>query len=169
MRIFLIGMPGSGKSTIGRYLAESLNLPLFDLDKLIEQSINKSITELFDEVGENGFRQLEKEILDKLIADQARGVISAGGGTPCFYDNLKTMKEEGKTIYIDVPLETLVARTERSSKRPLLQGNPREKIEELLKSRQDIYRQADIVILTKGRESLDVAREITDLFERFRT
>lgn len=163
MRIFLIGMPGSGKSTIGRYLSALLGWPVLDLDKTIEQDSGKSIPEIFKESGENHFRKLEREALDKVIKEQSRAIISTGGGVPCFYDNLERMQEAGKTIYIEVPLETLIARTAKSDKRPLLAGNRERKISQLLKDRQDDYRKADYIITTGGKDSQAVAQEIATL------
>ena len=97
MRLFLIGMPGSGKSTIGRYLAESLGLPVYDLDKLVEAAAGKSIPDIFANEGENRFRELEKEVLREVIANHPKGIISTGGGAPCYFDNFAKMQQAGKT------------------------------------------------------------------------
>lgn len=165
MRIFLIGMPGSGKSTIGRILSESLDLAVYDLDKLIEEEAGMSIPEIFQVGGEEGFRLREKRALQAIIKEKSAGIISTGGGAPCFYDNLEQMQKAGRTVYIDVPLETLIARTTKTSKRPLLQGNHEERIAQLLTEREYIYKQAEIVFETAGRDSSEVAREIAAYFK----
>ena len=101
--------------------------------------------------------------MQQVIAEHETGVISTGGGAPCFFDNLQMMQQAGKTVYIEVPVETLIARTSKSSKRPLLFGDTAQKITSMLKEREEVYKEADIVFETNGRDSLDVAREIADL------
>ena len=169
MRIFLIGMPGSGKSTIARYLSEALGMPIYDLDKLIEAKAGKTIPMIFDQVGEEGFRQLEQEALGRLIDEHEQGIIATGGGAPCFFDNLDRMKRAGKTVYLEAPLATLIARTSRSAKRPLLKESPADKVTKLLDQREAIYRQADIVFSTQGRDSLEVARDLAELLAELKT
>jgi shikimate kinase len=165
MQIFLIGMPGSGKSTIGRYLSESLALPVYDLDKLIEQEAAMSIPEIFETKGEEEFRLKEQQVLIEVIKNRQSGIISTGGGAPCYFNNLELMQAAGTTIYIDVPLNKLIERTTQTSKRPLLQGNHIERITNLLKDREEIYNKAEIVIKTKGKDSSDIAKEISALLK----
>ena len=162
MRIFLLGMPGSGKSTIGRYLSQQSNLQVIDLDKIIEQEEGQSITEIFKTTGEQKFRQLERDCLRKVIDENSSGIVSCGGGTPCYYNNMELMKSNGQTIYIDVPVETLITRTSKSTKRPLLQGDVSAKISELLREREFYYKQAEEIFETKGLDSSVVAKEIAD-------
>ena len=121
------------------------------------------ISQIFAEQGEEGFRKLEHEALQIVIEKYPRAIVSTGGGAPCFFDNLEKMKRAGRTVYVDVPLKTLITRTSKSSKRPLLQGNHEEQITALLKERERIYNKADIVFSTNGRDSLEVAREIANL------
>lgn len=163
MRFFLIGMPGSGKSTIGRHLAEILGLPVVDLDKLIEEEAGQAIPDIFNEWGEDHFRNLEREALKRLITQSTEAIVSTGGGAPCFFDNFAEMKKAGKTIYIDVPLPTLIERTAKSSKRPLLIDDPVGKITALLNKREAIYKQADLIFSTQGRASDQVAGELAQL------
>jgi len=165
MRIFLVGMPGSGKSTVSKQLAILANLNFIDLDKVIEQDAGKSITEIFEITGEEGFRKLEQKALRKVIADHENIIISCGGGTPCFFDNLSLMKKHGKTIYINVPEKILLERTSKSSKRPLLVGNHAEKLSALLRDREKYYKQADILLNTNGSESSEVARKIHSILQ----
>lgn len=119
-RIFLIGYMGAGKSTIGRSLAKSLNLTFYDLDYFIESRYKKSISQIFEEEGEIGFRKIENSIL-KEVGELEDIVVATGGGTPCFYDNMAYMKEQGQTVYLNASPEALTNRLALAkSKRPLI-------------------------------------------------
>ena len=146
--IFLVGMPGSGKSTVGRLVAEKLGLDFYDLDAEIEKSQGRTITAIFAEDGEDLFRKTEAEILRNTIANKSAIVIAAGGGTPCFYDGIKVMNESGVTVYLETPIEMLISRTKRKQHRPLLSENHAEKMRNLLSTRQDCYAQANYVLNT---------------------
>ncbi len=89
MRIFLIGMPGAGKSTLGQQTAIALNLDFHDLDVLIVEKTGMEITEIFRERGEEYFRKIEAKILKEVVQDQDDFVMATGGGTPCFYQNIE--------------------------------------------------------------------------------
>lgn len=107
--IFLVGMPSSGKSTIGRDLAKLLSYQYVDLDALIESSEGKSIATIFAENGEDYFRAREKELLQAILPDQ-RQVIATGGGAPCFFDNMSFIKQNGISIFLDVSVDEIVKR-----------------------------------------------------------
>ena len=120
--VFLVGFMGSGKSFWGGRLADALEVPFYDLDALIVERSGKSISDIFAALGEQGFRELERDYLLELL-DQPPAVISTGGGTPCFFDNMQQMNRRGKTIYLEIPLEVLVQRLEKGKhKRPLIAG-----------------------------------------------
>lgn len=118
--IFLVGLPGSGKSTVGRQLAQRLQTSFIDLDHKIEEDAGLSVRQIFSQFGEEHFRQLEREALLDVINKFKNTVVATGGGTPCFFDNMKVIKERGLSVFIDVPVSELISRinaTERD-KRP---------------------------------------------------
>ena len=148
-RIFIIGYMGSGKTTIGKRLARSLSLSFVDLDAYIENKYRKTVSTLFAEKGEDGFRKIENQSLRE-VAEFEDVVISTGGGTPCFFDNMEVMNRAGVTIYLeaypeDLADHLLVSKTVR----PLIAGKPREElipfITEHLACREYYYRKAQIV------------------------
>lgn len=150
--IFLVGYMGSGKTTLGRKLARSLGLDFVDLDELIVSRTGRSIPEIFQAEGEEGFRALEAEVLRSLGGSAAPAVVSVGGGTPCFHDNMAWMNAHGRTIYLRLSTAALWHRLEQSDvkKRPVLQGLRgealREFIEEKLAEREPYYLQAHYTI-----------------------
>lgn len=143
-------MPGSGKSTLGKQLAEKLEWGFLDLDDLIEKMEGRKISQIFDQDGEDRFREIEKERLDTLLDVDGDLVISCGGGTPCFYDNMRRMNESGITVFLDTSLEVLLERTKNETHRPLLEENKEEKLTKLLKNRLPFYRQAEIQLKDKA-------------------
>ena len=122
MRIFLVGFMGCGKSTLGKKLAHSLDHKFIDLDQYIEDEEGRTIQQIFDEDGEDYFRKLERVYLHRVI-DEENVVISTGGGTPCYFDNMEQMNDYGKTIYVNMHPKALIPRLKNSSQlRPLLKG-----------------------------------------------
>ena len=148
MRIFLTGMPGSGKSTSGKMLADKLDYPFVDLDNVIEAREGTTISSIFEQKGEDYFRKLESESLKLTIEANQKLVLSTGGGTPCFLDNLELMKNYGKVIFLDIPLKVLAERLQKEIHRPLLQTDKElnERLEELYNQRIGVYRQADYIV-----------------------
>ena len=121
-RIFLIGYMGSGKTTLGRAYAHSCGLGFIDLDWYVEERMHKTISELFAERGETGFRETERNMLHE-VGEFEDVVIACGGGTPCFFDNMDYMNSRGETLFLDTPVEVLVERLRRGREsRPLLAG-----------------------------------------------
>ena len=153
-RIFLVGLPGAGKSTVGEYLAKELNYSFYDLDTRIEREVSKTIAEIFEENGEPYFRKIESEQLLQLGHEKI--VVATGGGTPCFYDNMNWMCQNGLTIFLNPGLEIISHRISKQAHRPLIGEDKEKSLKELLKKRIPLYNQA-------GMESnLSEPREIMD-------
>jgi shikimate kinase len=150
MKIVLVGMPGSGKSTIGKVLARRLNLPFIDLDQLIEKETQRKISEIFSKEGEGHFRDLETEFLNKILDKSEGFVLSTGGGTICFNDNLEMINLKSISIYVDVPLEDIKSRLQKdkANRRPMFagldEGEMMMKLISLFAERKKYYEQAKI-------------------------
>ena len=160
---------GSGKTTLGRALAKELGLTFIDLDNYIELRRCKSINRIFEESGEDGFRTIERNLLHE-VCEFENVVISAGGGTPCFFDNIDYMNAQGTTIYLQVSNERLLERLRiAKSRRPLLKDKNDEEIkafiEEQLARREKYYLQADY---TFASDRLEDKEQIAESVARFR-
>ena len=145
-RIFLIGYMGAGKTTLGRALAEETGLQFIDLDCHIEKRYCKTISQIFAEKGEEEFRNIEKRMLHE-TGEFENVIISTGGGTPCFFDNIQYMNTQGTTVFLDVPLERLFIRLSIArSKRPLIKEKSDDElrafIAEQLEKRAPYYKKA---------------------------
>lgn len=143
-------MPGSGKTYYGQRLAERLSWSFLDLDDFIETEEQRSIPEIFEQVGDQGFRELERFYLHRTFALE-QTVIATGGGTPCFFNNMAEMKTQGFNIYLEVPIITLSERIKNDEvKRPLIvEQNPEELdafLEAMLETRMEYYAQAHCVL-----------------------
>lgn len=150
MLIYLLGFMGSGKSTIGRRLGSTLEMPFYDLDRLIELSEQSTVSQIFSEKGEEYFRQAETNIL-RQTAEAGVGVIACGGGTPCFHGNIEFMNQSGITVYLEMSVGQLYSRLRRSGdSRPLISGlegdDLRDYIKLRLEERSGCYKEAKITI-----------------------
>ena len=144
---------GVGKTTIGRALAKSLNLKFYDLDWYIESRRHKTVKQLFDEKGEEGFREIERNMLHE-VAEFEDVVVSCGGGTPCFFDNMDYMNRQGETLYLKATPEVLYQHLKMGRNvRPLLLNKTQEElmtfITEQLSQREPFY--------SKARHTIDVS------------
>lgn len=169
IRIFLIGYMGAGKTTLGKAFARALGLAFVDLDWYIEERFHKSIRQLFAERGEDGFRELEKRMLHE-AADFEDVVISVGGGTPCFFDNMEYMNGVGETVFLDVDIRVLFRRLKvAKQQRPLLDGKSDEElmqfIREALDKRLPYYTKAKYVF---NGERLENRSQIQQSVERLK-
>ena len=154
---------GSGKSTLGILLSNSLNFNFIDTDELIEKRNSMSISNIFKTKGELFFRNEEKKIIKEIIKLN-KTIVSTGGGMPCFNNNIETLNKYGKTIYLDYDIESLYLRLKEDNKRPLLSNKSLKKdIQELLNTRRKIYNKCNYTILCKNLNQDEVLREINSL------
>ena len=161
-RIFLIGYMGAGKTTLGKAFSRELGLTFIDLDWYIEERFHKTVQQLFSERGEQGFRELEQKMLHE-VAEFEDVIISCGGGTPCFFDNIDYLNQQGDVVYLKVEPETLYKHLKMGKvERPLLKGKSEEElitfIREQLEKREPFY--------TKARHILDVT--LMDDYEKIK-
>ena len=168
-RIILIGYMGAGKTTLGRKLAEQLSVPFYDLDWYIETRMHSSVPKIFEERGENAFREIERNMLHE-VAEFEDVVISCGGGTPCFFDNMDYMNGQGDTVYLKAEPQVLynhlkMGRTER----PLLKGKTEQQlldhITQQLGERETFYNKARHIFEI---DTLDTRDKIDDTVNRLR-
>ena len=170
VRIFLIGYMGAGKTTLGHALAEATGLSFIDLDWRIEGRFHKSVNEVFAERGEEGFRLLERGMLHE-VADFEDVVVSVGGGTPCFFDNIDYMNACGETVYLKASPDTLLKHIAMSrGQRPLLKGKSPEELRTFitmqLQEREPYYLKARHVV---NIDVLDDSAKISAIANQIRT
>ncbi|MBR0432789.1 MAG: shikimate kinase [Bacteroidaceae bacterium] len=163
IRIILIGYMGAGKTTVGKALAADLGVTFYDLDWYITMRYHRSVSEIFAERGEEGFRDLEQRMLHE-VAEFENVVVSCGGGTPCFFDNMAYMNSLAETVYLKATPDVLAMHLRMGKgKRPLLEGKSPEELEdyirEMLVAREPFYTQAKHTI---DVSLLDTASKIQD-------
>ncbi|MEO1051240.1 MAG: shikimate kinase [Bacteroidota bacterium] len=160
MKIFLVGMPGSGKSTLGRQVADHFKFSFFDLDAVIEQSEGLTIPQIFERHGEVYFRSVESQCLRNVTSQEDRFVIATGGGAPCFHDNMNFINNEGLSVFLDVSVPELVKRllSENLELRPIYKDMSVAEVEQKLleqhKNRFVYYEQAQHKI---SKDTISVA------------
>ena len=169
IRIFLIGYMGAGKTTLGKAFARAMGLTFVDLDWYIEERYHKTVSQIFAERGEEGFRELEKRMLHE-ASDFENVVISVGGGTPCFFDNMDYMNQVGETVFLDVDNQVLFRRLKvAKQQRPLLANKTDEElmafIQEALEKRLPHYTKAKHVF---NGELLENRHQIQQSVERLK-
>ncbi len=152
INLYLIGMMGAGKTTVGQLLANYLGYRFLDTDDTITQSAGRSINQLFAEEGEGAFRQLESDVLAQVCA-YTRLTIATGGGIVLRTDNWSYL-HHGLVVWLDVPVELLYTRLAEDTTRPLLQdADPQGKLRSLLEERTPLYSQADLKITVRAEET----------------
>lgn len=156
-RIFLVGYMGAGKTTLGRAFAKAMNLSFIDQDWYIEERFHKSVSTLFQEKGEEAFRELERQMLHEIAAFEDV-IISTGGGTPCFFDNMDFMNQQGDTVFLNASQEVLFRRLKVAShSRPILQGKKEDELKlfiaDALEKRLPFYQQSKYTFKADGLEN----------------
>jgi len=116
-KFIIVGMPGSGKSTMAKYLCSQTSLTFYDLDKEIENNEGKKIKEIFRDKGENYFRKVESIVLKKIIKEKENFILATGGGTPCFNDNMKIINKYGISIFLNTSIDVLEERISRNKRK----------------------------------------------------
>jgi len=168
-KIFLLGYMGSGKSYLGKRLAQNLHIDFLDLDELIELKNGMSIAEIFAKKGEAFFRQTESDCL-KSLKNQDHKIIALGGGTPCFFDNMDWINEHGVSIYLKTATDVLVQRLRNEKdKRPLIQQLSERELPDFIENnvanRSHFYEQAHLEYFVKtGNEG--IVEDLTKFLER---
>lgn len=158
-RIILIGYMGAGKTTVGKQLADDLGLMFYDLDWYITSRMHRTVAQIFEESGEEGFRKMEHNMLHE-VAEFENVVLSCGGGTPCFFDNMDYLNRQGETVYLKATPEVLYAHLKMGKTvRPLLLNKTPEEVEafvkEQLAQREPYYLKAKHVLDVNLLDSYD--------------
>ena len=167
--VVLIGYMGSGKSVIGNLLAKQLHLPFVDSDDCLESKAQQSITQIFEEQGELGFRKMERNVLHELLTDNQDKVLSLGGGTPCYFDNMDVITQHtSKVVYLDTSIQVLVERLlkEKNDRPVIAHLDSKESLTEFvgkhLFERRPFYRKAPIIIAIQNQYPSEVVQQIDD-------
>ena len=143
-KFFIVGMPASGKSRLGKYISSMTDLCFIDLDLEIEKKLDSNVKDIFEIKGEKFFRKFETKTLKEIIESENDFILATGGGTPCFNENMSIINNSGVSIFIDVKREILHERISRNDKRPLLSGavSLDKKLSELYKERIEYYQKS---------------------------
>ncbi|MDQ1163281.1 shikimate kinase [Chryseobacterium sp. SORGH_AS 447] len=167
MIISLVGYMGSGKSHISKILSDKLNFKLIDLDKEISKRNKLTIPEIFDKKGEIYFRKLERETLEEILASEKNVVLSLGGGTPVYYNNMEIINHNSKSVFLRASVGTLAERlSKQKEKRPLIANIDDENLAEFIAKhlfeRNPFYSKAQYHVNTDRREPEDIVNEIAE-------
>lgn len=167
MIVFLIGMPACGKTSIGKRLAKKLQFTFLDLDHHLADKENKSVATIFSEKGEDFFRKMEAKYLREISQTKKNTIISVGGGTPCFRNNVQFMRSAGTIFFLNTSVETLFLRLKEDTKRPMFNGIPqnevKQKINSLLDERLKFYLCAHHIIITSHKSDDVIVEEMSTI------
>jgi shikimate kinase len=164
MKIFLVGMMGCGKTKMGKKLASLLSLDFIDVDEFIELNEQRSVSQLFEDEGEDEFRKLEHQYLEEILKkDQV--VVSTGGGLPCFMGNMDMINKEGITIYLEAHPAFLKSRLlHHQSQRPLIASiadvNLEAFLDDMLKQRKSFYQKSQLTLQAKSLKAYDMVEAL---------
>ncbi len=164
LNLALIGFMGTGKSCVGRHVADLMHFTYLDTDQVIQARAGKTISDIFAQDGEPAFRDWERRIVEELT-HRTKTVISTGGGLPANPDNLASLKTHALVVCLWASPECIFERVRGHSHRPLLnEPDPLQKIRELLAAREPYYRQADVLVNTEQRSVREVAANVVHQF-----
>lgn len=169
-RILLIGFMAAGKTTLGKALARDLGLQFIDLDHYIENRYHNTVSQLFADRGEEGFRQIERNMLHE-VTEFEDVIIATGGGTPCFYDNMEYMNSKGITVFLQASVNVIYTRlTIARVQRPLVKGKTadelRQYIADMLEMRSPYYTRAHHTFCA---DYLENTQQVSDSVQRFKS
>lgn len=170
MIISLLGYMGSGKSHISKILSKKINFNLIDLDQKISEQEGCSIAEIFENKGELYFRKLEKKILEEILNTEENIILSVGGGTPVYYQNIDTLNAKSSTIFLRASVGTLTERiNKQKQKRPLVANISEEDLPEFIAKhlfeRNPFYHQAKHIVSTDGKSPDEIMNEIISILD----
>jgi shikimate kinase len=166
VNLYLVGFMGTGKSTVGRAVAQRMGFALLDSDHEIERQQGKTIPEIFAQQGEPAFREMERRFITEGHPDR-RTVVSCGGGLVIAPGMLELLQARGVVICLHASIETILARTARQRNRPLLEvANPEERVRTLFAQREPVYRRAGALILTDSRPLQDIVAHVLRTWRR---
>lgn len=166
MKIYLIGLPGSGKTTLGKRVASELKISFIDLDHEVEKTEGISVQEIFRTKGQDYFREAESKALKNLANSNFHFVLATGGGAPCFFDNMEVMNSSGTTIFLNVPLQEIFSRLSKTDLkiRPLFAGLDEDGIKSKLLSlhadRFPFYSKAKIQFTKENLQAREILEAI---------
>ncbi len=162
--LYIVGFMGTGKTTVGRTVAAKLGLKFIDVDRAVESKIGMPVKEIFEKLGENIFREEEREYI--LSGHPKEGcVVSCGGGLPMQPGVIDKLKEHGVLVCLFASVPVILSRVTRTSKRPLISGeNPEIKIKQLLEDRMPVYMQCGTGVLTDGRSIQQIAEHVIRIY-----
>jgi len=164
VNIALIGFMGTGKTSVGRLVAEQLRFDYLDTDEMIQARTSRTIAQIFKSDGEETFRALEEKVVEEISA-RTKTVIATGGGLPASPKNLASLKTHALVVCLWAPPEKIWERVKNQSHRPLLHdSDPQKKIRELLAAREPFYKQADVLLNTELRSLREVAQQVIHQF-----
>ena len=169
-RILLVGFMAAGKTTLGKALARDLGLQFVDLDHYIENRYHSTVSQLFADRGEEGFRQIERNMLHE-VTEFEDVIIATGGGTPCFYDNMEYMNSKGITVFLQASVDVIYTRlTIARVQRPLVKGKTadelRQYIADMLEMRSPYYTRAHHTFCA---DYLENTQQVSDSVQRFKS
>lgn len=169
MAVYLIGFMGAGKSTIGRLWAKESRRTFYDLDDLVSQSEGRTVKELFIKRGEAYFREIERYVLHQTFKF-SNAIVALGGGTPCFFDNMKLVNQYGQSVYLKLSPDYLFSRLKAShNQRPLLDNKDDQQlrlfIEQTLQKREQFYNQAQNILDTNNHSVYQTVEELKNTYK----